>query len=448
MAAAPSINSLPYEVRRTIYSLVGRQTDFHYRYGGSGPSIAHYTTVSREWQEEFERYTFRELRVTPDRLQPFSQIITSPRRRAIVQTICYCVSLDRYDHVLDGEPETPAERRRSTQVLTAALGTFLQVMAHWKRSDTSPLGLDLHLLVDSPSDASTLLGRHGMHLVTERALTSYLELDTETLSLPYIDVFSGFRCMGRHLQPMSVLAIVSRLRTLEYLDIELSHDSTRHSDVEQRNNFALNVESYAPAVRVLSLRRPSPLLVPSPAPPRQPWSGFHNAVRAFSQQCESFEFDDCIDATQFFAPFLTNNPRSWSTSSESHSHSYSMEAPFWPHLKRLNVRNSYLMKEPYLRVAGRVEALVSARDVLVAVSRAATRMPELQFARVCQYVLTDGRLEWFILTYERCDGMAVLRARGFVPGTAMVSAWRQSVAGKGLGFDIHVEESDLSVPEL
>ncbi|KAK6955048.1 hypothetical protein Daesc_002678 [Daldinia eschscholtzii] len=440
MAAKPSLNSLPYEVRQTIFSLVARQTDSNGWRKGPAPTIAHYATVSREWQEEFvEPITFKVIRVTPKRLKSFCQIATSPRRRAIVQTICFHVSLDKYEPHLDGEQETPAERRRSTEILTAALGTFFRAMTLWKKSDTSPLGLDLHLLVDSPSDTSTLVGRNGGPLMAGRALTSYLKLDLEAVSLPHIDIFSGFRCTGRHLQPTSILAIVSRLQMLEYLDVELNHDSTRHRDVKQRNSFALGLQ-YAETVRVLSLRRPSPMLVPAPAPPKQPWSAFYAHMRTFSQQCESFEFDDCIDAVQFFTPFLIGPGMADAPKSQ--------EVPFWTRLKKLNIRNSYMMKAPYLRVGNRVEALASVHNVLVAIGRATRRMPELLFARVCQYVLTDGQLEWFVLTYEYHTGKAVARTKGFVPGRLMVNAWKDSAAAKGIKLVIHHEKNDANAPEL
>lgn len=403
-------------------------------------TVAHYTTVSREWQEEFERLSFRELRVTPKRLKCFAHVLEPPRRRAIVQTICFHISLDKYDSLLNGEQETSPERRRSTEILTTALGNFFKAMTQWQKTDTSPLGLDLHLLVDSPSDSSPLLGRNGTPLVTGRALTSYLKLDLETLSLPDLDVFSGFRCTGRHLQPTSFLAIVSKLRTLEYLDVELNHDSSRKRDVQQRNNFAAGLEQCAGSVSVLSLRRPSPMITPSTSPPRQPWSSFYDQIRVFSQQCESFEFDDCIDAAQFFHPFLVGH--------EVEEPPTNQEAPFWMRLKRLNVRNSYMMKEPYLRVTRRVEALAYVLKVLTAIGRASRRMPELQFARVCQYVLTEDQLEWFVLTYECHAGTAWLRVRGFVPGKAMIDAWKLSAAEKRLEFDIHVETTDPTAPEL
>ncbi|XXG97401.1 methylglyoxal reductase (NADPH-dependent) gre2 [Hypoxylon texense] len=440
MTATPSINSLPYEVRQTIYSLLGQHHTNSYRWhGGPTSTIAHYATVSREWQEEFERFTFREIRVTPSSLQRFTHILKSPRRRAIVQTLRYHISLDTYPSYLDGEQETSAERRRSTEIVTEALGTFFAAMTNWQKMDTSPLGLDLHLLIDSPNDSSTSLGRNGTPLVTGRAMTSHLKLNLETLSLPVIDIFSGFRCTGRHMQPTSLLAIVSKLRMLEYLDVELNHDSARKRDVQQRNSL----EQYAETVRVLSLRRPSPMITPSTAPPKQPWSDFYSHLRAFSQQCESFEFDDCIDAAQFFVPF-TAGPSSPNGSPKSHEEA----APFWPQLKRLNVRNSYMMKEPYLRVPTRVEALAYVRKVLVAIGRASMRMPELQFARVCQYVLNDGQLEWFVLTYECYAGRAVLRLRGFVPGKAMIDAWKHPIAEKRAEFHIHVEGTDANAPEL
>ncbi|KAI0133428.1 hypothetical protein F4776DRAFT_671432 [Hypoxylon sp. NC0597] len=441
MASVPSINSLPYEVRQTIYSYVGRQTNSPYRRCDSVSTIAQYATVSREWQEEFvEPLTFKTIRVTPKRLKAFCHILASPRRRALVQTIRYHVLLEKYERHLDGEQETSVERQRSTEVLTEALGNFFRVMTHWQKSETSPLGLDLHLLVESPSDSSILIGKNSGPLVTGRALMSYLKLDLETLSLPDIDVFSGFKCTGRHLQPTSTLAIVSKFRTLEYLDVELNHDSTRNRDVHQRNCFAMGLGGHAKTVRVLSLRRPSPMLKPAPAPPRQPWSDFYVRMRAFSQQCESFEFDDCIDAAQFFTPFIVGPVSEKSPRSQ--------EVPLWMRLKRLNVRNSYMMKTPYLRVTNRVEALASVHRVLVAIGRATSRMPELSFARVCQYVLTDGQLEWFVLIYERHTGQVTLRVRGFKPSKPLLGAWKHSISAKGLAIEVVHETKDPNIPEL
>ncbi|KAI0181691.1 hypothetical protein GGR52DRAFT_51426 [Hypoxylon sp. FL1284] len=445
MNATLSINSLPYEVRQTIFALLRQHhTSSQYRWHGEPAStIALYASVSREWQKEFERFSFREIRVTPRRLKHFIHILKSPRRRASVQTLRFHIALDKYPSRLNGEQETPAERRRSTAISTKALGAFFRAMTHWRKSDTSPFGLDLHLRIDSPSDSSALLGRNGAPTVTKRALNSYVNLDLDTLSLPEIDVFSGFRCVGRHMQPTSLLAVASKLRSLEYLDVELNHDSARKRDVQQRYNFATGIEQHAESIRVLSLRRPSPTTTaPSTAPPRQPWSGFYGRLRAFSQQCECLEFDDCVDAAQFFAPFLLHHGPG------SPGGGGGQEAPFWPRLTRLNVRNSYMMKDPYLRVANRLEALTHVRKVLVAVGRAACCMPELRFARVCLYVLADGLLEWFVLTYERFAGRIVLRTRGFIPGKATMDAWRCPVAGKGAEFHIRVEDTDPSAPEL
>ncbi|KAI1441043.1 hypothetical protein F5Y02DRAFT_431537 [Annulohypoxylon stygium] len=441
MAVVPSLDSLPYEVRQDIYTLIVRQTDSHARDSGSVLTLARYATVSRRWQEEFvEPLTFKELRVTTKRLKDLNDIVASPRRRALVQTIHFHVSLDRYEQYLDSEAETSSERRRSAEILTSALKGLFRAMILWRKSETSPRGLDLHLIVDSPSDSSALIGKKGGLLVTARALTSYLKLDTETLSLPYLDVFSGFRCTGRHLQPTSALALASRLRTLEYLDLELNHDSTRSRDIEQRNNFALGLEDHAESVRVLNLHRPSPMLTTAPSPQKQPWSEFFVKMRAFSQQCESFEFDDCIDAMQFFAPFLTGPTAERTLRGQ--------EAPMWMRLKRISVRNSYMVKAPYLRVANRAEALASIHKVLVAIGRATSRMSELAFARVSQYVLTDGQLEWFVLVYERHEGKVDLQFKGFVPSKPIFGTWKHSITAKGLELDVHYEQDDSNAPEL
>lgn len=163
-------------------------------------------------------------------------------------------------------------------------------------------------------------------------------------------------------------------------------------------------------------------------------------MRAFSQQCESFEFDDCIDAMQFFAPFLTGPTAERTLRGQ--------EAPMWMRLKRISVRNSYMVKAPYLRVANRAEALASIHKVLVAIGRATSRMSELAFARVSQYVLTDGQLEWFVLVYERHEGKVDLQFKGFVPSKPIFGTWKHSITAKGLELDVHYEQDDSNAPEL
>ncbi|KAI0007520.1 hypothetical protein F4779DRAFT_591545 [Xylariaceae sp. FL0662B] len=435
MAPTISINSLPIDVRQHIYHLVGQQADM----GGGpapGPGLAQYATVSREWQEAFERFTFQTLYLTPRRLKSFVQIVSSPRRKSNVLMISFHVSLGRYDFFLNDMKETEAEQAKNSEMVGAALEAFCRAMACWRKTGASPLGLKLQLVVDSPSDLPIPKERdvgNSHSVLTERARSSYIELDLASLSLPAIDVFSHFRCSGRHIKPTSILAIVSRLLTLTCLDIELSHDTIRDKDIEERTKFAMSLEPLARNVTSLTLRRPAALPTSSAMPRKQTWSAFYTAMRRFSQQCENFEFDDCIDACEFFAPFMGDAAPEISTMSSN---------PYWDRLKRLRIRNSYMVARPYLRANSRTKALASIQKLLVAVGRALGHMPELRNARICQYLLAEGQLDWSVVTFKCRANKAVLDMRGFTPGLPMVDAWKSSIAGRNVELEIHVDPTE------
>ncbi|KAI1084639.1 hypothetical protein F5B20DRAFT_575959 [Whalleya microplaca] len=434
MASTISINSLPIEVRRHIYCLVGQQADKGCRWSDRSVfrlSLAQYATVSREWQEAFERFTFYKLHLTPRKLKPFIQIVSSPRRRSNVRMICFHVSLDRYDFRLNDVKETKTERMKNSRVVSVAIYAFFRAMTQWQMANASPLGLKLHFVVASPSDLpTTIKGDIGDSVLalTQRARGSYIELNIASLSLLSINVFSSFRCTGRHLQTSSLLTIVSRLPTLTCLGIELSHDTVCEKYIEQRTKFSISLEPSGGNVTSLILRRPTAFPTSYAMPQKQAWSTFYANMRRFSQQCENFEFDDCIDACEFFAPFMGDAAQYISTMSST---------PYWDRLKRLRIRNSYMVARPYLRASTRTQALASIQRLPVAIGRALSHMPELQNARICQCLLAEGQLAWFVVTFKCCANKAVLDIRGFTAGLPMIDAWRSSTASRNVELGIH-----------
>src|SRR3569833_185136 len=219
-----SFNSLPCEAREAIFACVARASDCR--------GLSKYVTVSREWQVAIERSTFSELSLTPRRLAALNEIAAAPRRRSAVQAINFCVVLDA-DHETFGARswETGTERLQS-QAVAAAIRRLFAALALWTRRD-SPCGIKLRLVATSTSAAAgtTVAVSTGDHDRYEGAL----QLDFGAVPLPSLDVISGLRwTTGRHINPTSLLALVSRMPNLGSLDVRLNHDSADKQDVLQR----------------------------------------------------------------------------------------------------------------------------------------------------------------------------------------------------------------------
>ncbi|KAJ0109786.1 Uncharacterized protein J7T55_004336 [Diaporthe amygdali] len=78
-------NGLPAEIRLLILKALMQD----------GCTLSRLATVSRDWQTEFERHNFAQIRLTPSRLADFDSMIH--RNRALVRYIWFCLELDDYD---------------------------------------------------------------------------------------------------------------------------------------------------------------------------------------------------------------------------------------------------------------------------------------------------------------------------------------------------------------
>ncbi|KAH8879808.1 hypothetical protein GQ53DRAFT_833852 [Thozetella sp. PMI_491] len=420
------MQSWPRNVRRRIFAVLGHAPD-----RAALPGLC---SVSKEWQEALEHYTFAEIFLTTARLAAFDRIVVGQQRRWCVRSVVLHVELDPYDRYMRDERETEAERQRSAEVFTKVVDSFLNTMALWGAEDRSPHGLDFHLMVYSPSDVPKRSSRTSKpSLLTHRAQAASLKLDPAGSPLPSVDVITGFRCTGRHILPTSVLDIISRLRNLTALDARLNHDSGDGRDIQQRRKFAGGLQYHARSVTNCNLHRTPGLPGSSRSCPKAQGDKFYESLRRFSERFETFIFDDSLDAYRFFSPFLDDSPR----------HCY---LPYWDKLETLSIRNSYLVKRPYMRVSNRAEALTCVFKLLAAVGRAAQFMPNLRKARICQYVLTDDQLEWFILTYKYHRGQASLDFKGLKPSRLTVDLWQASItATRNTPVKLGLSPSDQTV---
>lgn len=78
-------SSLPKDVQLTIFQCLK----------DSGSSYGVLACVSRDWQDEFERYNFARIKLTPVSLADFGAMVH--RNRTLVRYIWFCLELDSYD---------------------------------------------------------------------------------------------------------------------------------------------------------------------------------------------------------------------------------------------------------------------------------------------------------------------------------------------------------------
>ncbi|TLS20243.1 uncharacterized protein PpBr36_11520 [Pyricularia pennisetigena] len=157
-------------------------------------TVARYATVSREWQTIVEQMTMRELRFSEDDLIMFECIFSVVRRRRYLRYIALefmfinrVETLDnrnwsaatRDKHLerlilemnrenMDGEDFTALDTRHINFEMTNAIYWFINYTDCWKKSETSPQGICLELIIETRSYCQEL-GRR------------FLELDSEAL---------------------------------------------------------------------------------------------------------------------------------------------------------------------------------------------------------------------------------------------------------------------------
>jgi len=214
-----------------------------------------------------------------------------------------------------------------------------------------------------------------------------------------------------------------------------SKDEVRPTDCEHfllliAIEFVLGLEFYAPKVTVLRLRRPQNASEPRNKPPRDARALFYNVLARYTRRCTDLTFDDSVDAREFFAPYAD----------ESHQEGRHPHPGTWRRLERLHIRNSYMLRRPYMRVATRATALQHVHEVLTLVGRALRAMPVIQNVRIRQYILTEEGLQTISVQYYFDGQVAMLRFSGIKPVRATLDVWRASVRDRrGAHLQIDVD---------
>lgn len=97
-------SSLPLELRLQIFEYVAGQQE-HRAMG-----FSRYTYVSSEWQDYFEKFTFRRLLIDNSQLVRFSKMTTGEKawRLSYIRYLCLRIKLQDYDGTECDKPESHA----------------------------------------------------------------------------------------------------------------------------------------------------------------------------------------------------------------------------------------------------------------------------------------------------------------------------------------------------
>ncbi|QYS98028.1 hypothetical protein H0G86_005227 [Trichoderma simmonsii] len=109
-----------------------------------------YAAVSREWQEFFERWTFRHLTLHQSDLAELGKIIQdNSNRQMSVQFICLRIELPKYGCKKCKKGESPIEVRTNQRLFTTAVYDLFFILSQWEEQCDVTLEISVH----SPSDA-------------------------------------------------------------------------------------------------------------------------------------------------------------------------------------------------------------------------------------------------------------------------------------------------------
>lgn len=189
----------------------------------------------------------------------------------------------------------------------------------------------------------------------------------------------------------------------------------------------LGLSHYAPKVTDLRLRRPMNSYGSQKMPYKEARALFHSLLLQYTQRCTEITFDDCVDIREFLAPFQEGDGDG------------DFQHYWWPRLRRLHMRNSYMLRRPYMRVNTRASALKHVHEVVLMLGRAVRFMPSVTNVRVRQYVLTGASLEQIIVQYEADERTSKIFFDGIEPIHSAVEAWKASIwAIRGVELEVNV----------
>ncbi|CCT63701.1 uncharacterized protein FFUJ_05145 [Fusarium fujikuroi IMI 58289] len=148
-----SWNSLPPEIRQMVLQSAISQSPF--------PTTPVLATVSRDWQDFFERSTFKDLALTNGDLYVFASAIRgNVTRLGYIRTLRLRINLMPYSSRSKEKTESATNITQNNRIFTQALAVLLKVLSLW-RGDYG--GLEVELDARSPSDCRYFAFIHELH---------------------------------------------------------------------------------------------------------------------------------------------------------------------------------------------------------------------------------------------------------------------------------------------
>ncbi|KAK7755714.1 hypothetical protein SLS62_002326 [Diatrype stigma] len=258
----PSLTTLPPEIKYRIAGyLAGARREGDSATGkgdlpGYANRVAKYTTISKEWQEIFESFVFKDLFVTSTRLPYVASVINAKRLKYLDQ-IFLLVQLPATTMEGCGRAENDDEKARNSKIVDSMVSSlFNSCLVAWKRHQVSHSGITLQIRVMAPTDYIAMAGTsrwgyhtiHGGTMVNHRSFfsdvgtrsfeDSFLELSTP---LPQAECISTLKMGDVHsTRNFSAYAYGSLLRALPSLqDVKLHTFAVRNARLchRQDNNL-------------------------------------------------------------------------------------------------------------------------------------------------------------------------------------------------------------------
>ncbi|KAK9770604.1 putative F-box domain-containing protein [Seiridium cardinale] len=153
----PNFTDLPYEIRLDI--LEGLLKGVRNSNSTSADHLPIFAVVCKEWQNVFERETFRQLILSPSRVRDLYQNIK--HRKAYVKHIHYYVELTKYPCGACASQESPERISANNVIATREISQLFEVLSHWSENGACTKDdLTLELSSFSPSDSKHYFKNH------------------------------------------------------------------------------------------------------------------------------------------------------------------------------------------------------------------------------------------------------------------------------------------------
>lgn len=151
---APSLTTLPTEVVRKIAGFLTGSEIWDEEDGylvSHAHGVAQYTTISKQWQEVLEEFTFKNLRLTSSRLPQLASILTT-RRLKYIHRIILDIELPPFTAEGCWRLEDNSEKERNSNIADNVISTFFGSLCPWKQEQARSGGISLRIRAYAPTD--------------------------------------------------------------------------------------------------------------------------------------------------------------------------------------------------------------------------------------------------------------------------------------------------------